>query len=152
MDLNGNKSTDFFELAMVTVRKPLIFLILLLLPNTIQYNTIQKKKELSLTDGQMDGRGNKWTNNSMDGQSGLYSRVHAMKNPVATNHCCILSLFSALFNPPRERLPSFQFFFFFNHFCFFLFSYFRLSFYSNFFLFPFLLFSSASNGSILFFL
>ena len=38
MDLNGNKSTDFFELAMVIVRKPLIFLILLLLPNTIQYN------------------------------------------------------------------------------------------------------------------
>ena len=40
MDLNGNKSSDFFEHAMVTACMSLI-LNLAALPNTIQYNTIQ---------------------------------------------------------------------------------------------------------------
>ena len=39
MDLNGNKSSDFFELAMVIGRKPLIFN----LAAFTEYNTIQYK-------------------------------------------------------------------------------------------------------------
>ena len=44
MDLNGNKSSDFFEHAMVIASAIVSYrhISLLLLPNTIQYNTIRR--------------------------------------------------------------------------------------------------------------
>ena len=49
MDLNGNKSSDFFEHAMVTACMSLI-LNLAALPNTIQYNLRKLENQLSDVD------------------------------------------------------------------------------------------------------